>query len=140
MSETRYYFYILNKEKIGPCTLDELKNKRITNDILVWSDGYENWLHAGEIEELKSFVISTPPKSPDEKVIEEKQKVKEFNSNNYISQIGKSILTTATIIILFNITFHFLILEGDINKIDDGDYPIFLSYEELQNHFYSIVK
>ena len=135
MSEIRYYFYILNSEKFGPFTMDELKTKRITNDILVWSDGYENWLPSVEIEELKPFVIPSPPKSPDEKVIEEKKKVKEFNSNNYINQIGKSILTTAIIIIIYKLTFHFLILEGDISNIDEGDYPIYLSYEELQNPF-----
>jgi hypothetical protein len=45
----------------GPFTLDELKAKKITKITSVWCEGMEDWKNAGEVEELKKTLFSTPP-------------------------------------------------------------------------------
>lgn len=55
-------YYIHNtKESSGPFTLEELKAKQITKTTLVWTEGMDEWKHAGDIDELKSFFSITPP-------------------------------------------------------------------------------
>lgn len=59
------YFYADGQQQQGPFTLEELKTKGLSPDILVWFDGLENWQPAGEIEELAAlFNRFTPPQAP----------------------------------------------------------------------------
>lgn len=55
-----YYIHSGN-ESIGPFGLDELKSRNITKTTPVWCQGMEDWKHAGEVAELKSLLIVTPP-------------------------------------------------------------------------------
>ncbi|HEY4627763.1 MAG TPA: GYF domain-containing protein [Flavobacterium sp.] len=55
-----YYIHSGN-ESIGPFGLDELKSKKITKTTPVWCQGMEDWKHAGEVAELKSLLMVTPP-------------------------------------------------------------------------------
>ena len=55
-----YYIHSGN-ESIGPFGLDELRSKKITKTTPVWCQGMEDWKHAGEVAELKSLLIVTPP-------------------------------------------------------------------------------
>lgn len=55
-------YYIHNgNESIGPFGLDELKSRKITKTTPVWCQGMEDWKHAGEVAELKSLLMVTPP-------------------------------------------------------------------------------
>lgn len=55
-------YYIHNgKENSGPFDLEELKEKKITKTTLVWFEGMDQWSHAGDIDELKSFFVVVPP-------------------------------------------------------------------------------
>ncbi len=55
-------YYIHNgKENSGPFDLEELKEKKITKTTLVWFEGMDQWSHAGDIDELKSFFVVIPP-------------------------------------------------------------------------------
>lgn len=58
-------FYVLdNNQQKGPFSENELKSMLLTNDTLVWREGMENWDYAKNIEELKIYIISTPPPIP----------------------------------------------------------------------------
>lgn len=50
------YYYAKNEEKIGPLSLDELKKVDIKDDTLVWYEGLDDWVKAGELKELKSLL------------------------------------------------------------------------------------
>jgi hypothetical protein len=80
-----YYIHSGN-ESIGPFGLDELRSKKITKTTPVWCQGMEDWKHAGEVDELKSLLIVTPP--PLKPVITASQKPKEIENviENYSSK------------------------------------------------------
>lgn len=56
-------YYLHNgTESSGPFDIEELKAKRITKTSPVWFEGMENWKYAGDITELNTlFIISPPP-------------------------------------------------------------------------------
>ena len=55
-------YYINNgKENGGPFSFEELKNQTLNKTTLVWFQGMDEWQHAQDIEELKSFFIAVPP-------------------------------------------------------------------------------
>lgn len=55
------YYTHNGNESSGPFGLDELKSKKITKTTPVWCQGMEDWKYAGEITELKSLLMVTPP-------------------------------------------------------------------------------
>lgn len=61
------YFIILNGSQTGPFEVNELYNKGITPETLVWTEGMENWTPAWQVGDLKSVINSSivrsePPK------------------------------------------------------------------------------
>ena len=40
------YFIIINNQQTGPYTLEELFDRHITSDTLVWTEGMTNWTPA----------------------------------------------------------------------------------------------
>lgn len=55
-------FYILiNNTKQGPYPLEELPNKDITANTMVWSVGFSNWKKAKDVPELSDILSSLPP-------------------------------------------------------------------------------
>jgi hypothetical protein len=56
----KYYIYIYS-QKEGPYTLEELSNKNLKADTLVWREGLTEWKQAKEFPELHSFIYATPP-------------------------------------------------------------------------------
>lgn len=73
-----YYIHSGN-ESIGPFGLDELRSKKITKTTPVWCQGMEDWKHAGEVAELKSLLIVTPP--PLKPIITASQAPKEIEND-----------------------------------------------------------
>ena len=55
------YFYTNGKEKIGPFTIDELKEQNLSRETKVWFYGLDNWTTLSEIDELDSITSSIPP-------------------------------------------------------------------------------
>ncbi len=55
------YFYTDGKEKFGPFTFEELKEKEISRETLIWFEGLNEWKSAGEISELKDIFTILPP-------------------------------------------------------------------------------
>lgn len=63
------YFVLLNDERKGPFTLEELANKYITGDVLVWHEGMEKWERADSLDELKTIIKQMPPTPPHFKLL-----------------------------------------------------------------------
>lgn len=62
----RYYFISDGQNKIGPLSKQELYNKSITKETLVWYEGLSKWEKAGNVEDLSDLfsVQQTPPPLP----------------------------------------------------------------------------
>lgn len=55
------YFYSDEKEKKGPFSFEELKNKEINSDTLIWFEGLTDWTAAKYILELEEILQLSPP-------------------------------------------------------------------------------
>lgn len=55
------YFYTDGANKYGPFTIEELRNKNITKDTLVWFQGLSEWLPAHNFSELNDIIVPSPP-------------------------------------------------------------------------------
>jgi len=55
--------YFLNHDgnQSEPLSIAQLKEKYITSDTLVWTEGQSDWVNAGTLDELKSIIRITPP-------------------------------------------------------------------------------
>lgn len=58
-------FYILiNNSKQGPFPVEELANRKITPNTMVWAIGFSNWKPAKQVPELSDLLSSLPPEPP----------------------------------------------------------------------------
>ena len=59
------YWAVIDNERKGPMTFEELKEIGITPSTLVWKEGLENWVPAKDVEELAPLFeeIPLPPPS-----------------------------------------------------------------------------
>lgn len=101
------YFLHNGSESSGPFTLEELKAKRISKTTPIWFEGMEHWKTAGEIPELTSvFVVSPPPFKtaatplPNVKKIPEDRKILGMSKNSFF--IIASILVLGIVTVVFN--------------------------------------
>jgi uncharacterized membrane protein YhaH (DUF805 family) len=51
-----YYYSTNGNDKIGPMSLDELKQKKITPKTLIWHKELDDWKMAGQLPELKNLI------------------------------------------------------------------------------------
>lgn len=58
------YFISRGTEKKGPFSIEDLLKMEITEDYLIWKDGFEKWISISEIELLKPHIIKLPPELP----------------------------------------------------------------------------
>jgi len=58
------FYYLEGKEQKGPFTVDQLKTLRLMPDTLVWTDEFDNWKSAKDVEELKGILRKMPPPPP----------------------------------------------------------------------------
>ena len=59
------YYYLLNRIKKGPVSLEELKELKLEKNTLVWKEGLTDWTNANNLDELKElFKVSPPPVPP----------------------------------------------------------------------------
>ena len=59
--EEKKFYYLEDNAQKGPAGISQLKAAGITPDTLVWTEGYENWKPANDVEELKTLFMRTPP-------------------------------------------------------------------------------
>lgn len=55
------YFILENGSQSGPFSIEELKDKALTRETMVWRDGMSFWQKAGELGELSGIFAITPP-------------------------------------------------------------------------------
>lgn len=60
--ENLEYYYAKGGEKVGPITLEELKNLELNNDTLIWYEGLSDWAEIQNIPEI--FKTLQTKKSP----------------------------------------------------------------------------
>jgi hypothetical protein len=77
--EITYYFVKEGENQKGPFTFQEVVNSRITEETLVWRRGMENFLRAGDIDEIKGAVVYLPPTTDQVELIEENESNANFN-------------------------------------------------------------
>jgi hypothetical protein len=73
------YYIVEDGVQSEPFTIQQLKEKHIKEDTLVWRHGLANWKRAKDISELKNIIIYTPPPLPG--------KIQE-NQNNVASDLN----------------------------------------------------
>lgn len=63
------YFFLKGKDQNGPFTVEQLANKGLTSETLIWSEGMENWQKLKDIPELTQALKpkSIPPPPPNDK-------------------------------------------------------------------------
>ena len=57
----KQYFLIINGEKSGPFTIDQLTTQQVTPQTPVWTEGMSDWVSAQQIAELSSLFASHAP-------------------------------------------------------------------------------
>jgi hypothetical protein len=58
------YFVIIEGTQQGPFSLDELRDKNIHKNTLVWTASMDNWTEAFTVDELKDLIKIMPPPIP----------------------------------------------------------------------------
>ena len=54
------YYYTDGKERYGPFTIEQLQERNITPETLVWKEGMADWLPARQVDELQSLLTPGP--------------------------------------------------------------------------------
>jgi hypothetical protein len=65
------YFYTDGKEKYGPYSKEELRNKPISRTTKVWCYGMDKWLELSQVPELNNVLNSIPPELNTKPTVEE---------------------------------------------------------------------
>ena len=60
------YYILVNGEKQGPFSLEQLKEKMITGETMVWHTGLAEWTQASKVSALAALLNELPPESPKE--------------------------------------------------------------------------
>ena len=117
-------YYLHNgSDNIGPFTIDELKQNKITPTTPIWCEGMEDWKDAGSVEELKVLFPVIPPPIKKARQEEPKQSVIKEKKINIFWSIYKLFRIVAII---------FLIIVGIIilSKIFDKETDTSSTYHE----------
>ncbi len=61
------YFIVIDGSQKGPFSIEELKEKNIRKNTLVWADEFPDWVEAALVEELKEVINIQPPPIPKDK-------------------------------------------------------------------------
>lgn len=69
------YFIVNNNSKEGPYSIDELKNKNIDQNTLVWHKGLTEWVTASEVEKIKELLNEEPPPIPGQNKFVSKEEI-----------------------------------------------------------------
>lgn len=79
------YFCYDGKEKIGPLTYEELRERAISPDTFVWFQGLDTWTKAKNVLEIVEILELTPP--PILNRIEENKRFERFSARE--SKVGR---------------------------------------------------
>ena len=122
------YFVSKNNKKEGPLTFDEVRNLKLTDDVLIWKEGMAEWSKITNLPEFQEFIIKTPPPLPDEKRDKEK---KEFKTKRDI-YARNIFLRNSLIGLILAIILDLIMTQYSLTGGTDG-YHIFVTHEEREN-------
>lgn len=58
----KQYYFSDGQERFGPFSFEELRNQSISKDTLIWHEGLDEWIKAGDLPELTTlFELPTMP-------------------------------------------------------------------------------
>lgn len=57
----KQYYLVINGEKSGPFTIDQLATQQLTPETPVWTEGMSDWMPAQQVAELSSFFAPQTP-------------------------------------------------------------------------------
>lgn len=60
----KQYFLVINGEKRGPFTIDQLTTQPVTPQTLVWTEGMSDWAPAQQVAEISSLFAPQAPSAP----------------------------------------------------------------------------
>lgn len=114
----KYYYYLDGDKSKGPFKIEELRNKNLENDTLIWYGGLKNWKPLKEIKELEEILELSPPPIQG---IETNRKEKDSKNYEIVndSKIHEDVKKTINIKKrrMFSRTFYF---EGRIRRLEYG--------------------
>lgn len=58
------YYYTDGKERYGPFSLEQLRERNLTSETLVWKEGMSDWQPAKNLSDLNSLFFSTETFQP----------------------------------------------------------------------------
>jgi GYF domain 2 len=137
------YFIHDGTQKTGPFTLEELKQKVIEQNTMIWFDGLAKWTEAKNVLELNDMVIKSPPplekNSQFKETIDKTKKVLETDfvdqlENKISNKTGKTIFKWSIIIFVFLGIIYFTKTIFNSNKISVGRSNV-LDSIGLQNQY-----
>jgi hypothetical protein len=134
------YHYSDGENHFGPFSIEELKVVKISKETMIWFEGLDNWIAAGEVEELKDLFKSIPPplninKQPPP-LINKTKKSRSIISNSEIHPKKYKNKIVIGIVSLIGIIVIIAILKINSNKPDK---PLNKSNEEtfIKNSSYN---
>lgn len=57
----KYFIQNSSNEQVGPISPEEFSHYGVNENTMVWKQGMQNWMRAGQISELSGFLSLTPP-------------------------------------------------------------------------------
>jgi preprotein translocase subunit YajC len=95
----RKYYYLDGPDKKGPFSEEELINLNLDIEVLVWTEGFDNWKPIKEVTELLKIIPHPPPKE----ILTEKSKTKKSKKVLFSFLILFFLLIISFIIVYFSI-------------------------------------
>ncbi|MBK9330001.1 MAG: DUF4339 domain-containing protein [Sphingobacteriales bacterium] len=123
------YFISIDNYKSGPFTYEEIVELHLTDDMLVWKDGLEDWVSIKELPELKNYLNMQPPMLPHERAELEKQIVLDNRYDEAISFFKRNILHIILVAFIISIV-HFVGSFINTGTQLDNLFPVFLTDDE----------
>lgn len=113
----QYYIY-RNNENHGPFNLEELKTQQISKGTMVWFEGLEDWVKAGQTEDLQSLFILAPPPvnsitSQVQSIDKNQSEIKEVEPLNKSSIKKSTIFLLVGLFIVASVLFYFYNLQSE---------------------------
>lgn len=104
--EAKQYYLAENGKQAGPFSLQELKEKNLKRESLIWYDGLEKWKKAESMEELKELFVQPPPIAEQEEDVNIPPIPSEINNNEYElasvgARFGGYLLINVIVLIIF---------------------------------------
>ncbi|WFO15806.1 DUF4339 domain-containing protein [Cellulophaga baltica 4] len=120
------YFIVIDEEQKGPFSIEQIAEKNINKNTLVWNETFEDWIEAGKVEDFEYILKKSPPPIPKigieekaVKVILTKEKVTKPKKD--YSKTIESLFKLLLLSFVFGVIVYFISAFGvyDTTKFDN---------------------